>query len=175
MAKLMSSFDFRTMSLGFKFRDIFRPPQNTLREIGIKPGFRILDYGCGPGSYSIAAAEMVGESGKVYALDIHPMAVEPVRKTIAKRRLTNVETILSDCATGLPDASLDAVLLYDTFHGLNNADEVLKELHRVLKPNGVLSFKDHHMTEDDIISGVTGKGLFKLSSKGKISHSFLKK
>ncbi|MFC1937583.1 class I SAM-dependent methyltransferase [Chloroflexota bacterium] len=173
----MDNRHFQLMSLSFRARDFLKPPQNTLREVGIKPGFHVLDYGCGPGSYSIAAAEMVGKSGKVYALDIHPLAIKSVRKIATKRKLPNIETILSDCATGLPDESIDAVLLYDTFHDLSNADEVLKELHRVLTPDSILSFTDHHMTEDEIISGVTGKGLFKfkLSSKGKISYSFRKK
>lgn len=61
------------------------------------------------------------------------------------KKLANVETIHSDCKTGLPDNSVDAVLLYDTFHDLSDPDGVLEELHRVLKPDGILSFSDHHM------------------------------
>jgi hypothetical protein len=78
-----------------------------------------------------------------------------------------VETIHSDCKTGLPDNSLDAVLLYDAFHDLSDPDGVLK-------PDGILSFSDHHMKEDEVASRVTNKGLFKLSSRDKRTHSFLK-
>ena len=174
MDKLMSNFAFMFMSFGFRFRDIFSPRENILAEVGIKSGFSILDYGCGSGSYTIPAAQLVGESGKVYSLDIHPLAVQQVQKVVAKKRLTNIETILSDCATALSDESIDIVLLYDTLHGLSEPDKVLAELHRVLKPNGFLSVNDHHLEEQEIITKITDKGLFKLSSKGKRVYSFSK-
>jgi ubiquinone/menaquinone biosynthesis C-methylase UbiE len=174
MDKPMSNFDFKFMSLGYKFRDLRLPRKNILGEVGIEPGFHVLDYGCGPGSYIIPLAELVGESGKIYALDIHPLAIQRVKDIASKKQLTNVETILSDCQTGLSDNSLDAVLLYDIFHHLNDPDAVLKELHRVLKPDGILSFGDHHMKEDEIISEVTKSGFFKLSRKGQRTYTFLK-
>jgi ubiquinone/menaquinone biosynthesis C-methylase UbiE len=175
MDKRMSNFDFKFMSFGFKIRDFLLPRGEILKEVGIKPGFYILDYGCGPGSYTIPAARLVGNSGKVYALDIHPLAVQQVQSVAAKRRLTNIEAILSDCATGLPDQSTDVVLLYDTFHDLSEPDEVLAELHRVLKPEGILSFNDHHMKEEEeIISKITGQGLFTLSRKGESVYNFRK-
>jgi len=175
MDKIESNLGFRLMSLSYKFRDLRLPRMNILKEVGIKPGFHVLDYGCGPGSYIMPLAELVGESGKVYALDIHPLAIQKVQDIASKKQLTNVETILSDCQTGLPDNTLDAVILYDIFHHLSDPDVVLKELHRVLKPDGILSFGDHHMEESEIVSKVTNSGLFKLSRKGEITYTFLKK
>jgi ubiquinone/menaquinone biosynthesis C-methylase UbiE len=169
-----SNFHFKVMTFTFKFRDFFSPRKNILKEAGIKPGFRVLDYGCGPGSYITAASELVGGSGKVYALDIYPLAIRMVRDIASKNKLTNVETILSDCKTGLPDNSMDVVLLYDTFHDLSDPNGVLQELHRVLKPDGLLSFSDHHIKEQEIISRVTETGLFKLSGKGERTYSFSK-
>ena len=163
------------MSCGYKFRDFFLPRLNILKEVGIKPGFHVLDYGCGPGSYIMPLAELVGKSGKIYALDIHPLAIQKVQDIASKKQLTNVETILSDCQTGLPDDTLDAVILYDAFHHLSDPDVVLKELHRVLKPDGILSFGDHHMKENEIVSKVTNGGLFRLSRKGQRAYTFLKK
>jgi ubiquinone/menaquinone biosynthesis C-methylase UbiE len=174
MDKTMSNFDFKFMALGYKFRDIRLPRKTILEEVGIKPGFHVLDYGCGPGSYIVPLAELVGESGKIYALDIHPLAIQKVKGIASKKRLVNVETILSDCQTGLPDNSLDVVLLYDIFHHLSDPDRVLKELHRVLKPDGILSFGDHHMKENEIVSQVTNSGLFRLSRKGERTYTFLK-
>jgi len=174
MGKPMSSSHFRFMSFGYKFRDFFLPRKNVLKEAGIKPGFHVLDYGCGPGSYIIATAELVGKSGKIYALDIHPLAIQMVQSIATKKQLTNVETICSDCKTGLPDKSIDVALLYDTLHGLSEPNEVLAELHRVLKPNGILSFSDHHMKESEIISKMTDKGLFRLSRKGERLYNFSK-
>ena len=174
MDEPMSNFHFRFMSLGYKFRDYFRPREDVLREVGIGPGSRILDYGCGPGSYTIIAAELAGPTGKVYALDIHPLALQTVRAVASKRGLANRETIQSDCATGLENGSIDVVLLFDIFHGLGDPNEVLGELHRVLRSEGILSVSDHHMKEHEIISRVTKTGLFRLSKKGKITLSFMK-
>ena len=168
MNKTMSNFHFKFMSFGYKFRDFFLPRKNILKEVGVKPGFHILDYGCGPGGYITAAEELVGKSGKVYALDIHPLAIQTVKNIASKKQLTNVETICSDYETGLADNSIDVVLLYDTFHDLSDPDGVLEELHRVLKPDGILSFSDHHMKENEIVSKITDKGLFKRARKGKM-------
>jgi len=173
--KPKSNLDFRLMSLSFKLRDFFSPRKNTLSEVDIKTAFNILDYGCGPGSYTTVAARLVGSSGKVYALDIHPLAIQQVQKIAAKKGLTNIITILSDCATGLPDEIIDVVLLFDTLHDLSEPDKILAELHRVLKPDGILSFNDHHLQgENEVIAGIAGKGLFKLSGKGKRVYNFLK-
>ena len=174
MDKVESNFGFRLMALGYKFRDLRLPRRDILREVGITPGFHVLDYGCGPGSYIAPLAELVGESGKVYALDIHPLAIQTVKDIVSKNRLANVETILSDCQTGLPDSSLDAVLLYDIFHDLGDPNRILKELHRVLKPDGVLSLGDHHLKGDEIASGVTSSGLFSLSQRNRRTYSFTK-
>ncbi|MGQ9723557.1 MAG: class I SAM-dependent methyltransferase [Candidatus Jordarchaeum sp.] len=170
-----SNLHFKMMAFGFKFRDFFSPRKNILKDVGIKPGYHLLDYGCGPGSYILPAADLVGKSGKIYALDIHPLAAQSVQKISSKNRLTNVKTITSDCKTGLPDSSVDVVLLYDTFHALSDPNCVLKELHRVLKPGGILSFSDHHMNEDEIVSKITGSGFFKLSKKGEKVYNFQKK
>lgn len=169
----MTNFHFKFMSFGYKFRDFFLPRKDILDEVGIKEGFQILDYGCGPGSYIIPVSRLVGKSGKVYALDIHPLAIQKVKNIVSNYHLPNVKTICSDCKTGLPDNSTDVVLLYDTFHDLSDPNEVLKELHRVLKPKGILSFSDHHLEENEIVAKLTNKGLFRLSGKGKRTYSFL--
>lgn len=175
MDKQQSNLHFRFMSFGFRFRDFFQPRKKVLAEVNIEPGFNVLDYGCGPGSYTTVAAKLVGETGMVYALDIHPLAVKQVQKMAAKRNLSNIETILSDCATGLPDASIDLALLFDTFHELEKPQAVLAELHRVLKPDSVLSFNDHHLKEErEIILGVTGGGLFRIANSGNGVYTFTK-
>ena len=160
------------MALEFKVRDFVRPRFTILNEVGIKPGFLVLDYGCGPGSYIPAAAELVGKTGRVYALDAHPLAIKMVQEMVSRKYLTNVETIASECATGLPDESLDVVLLYDTLHDLGDPDCVLSEIHRILKPGGLLSLSDHHLEEAEIVSRITHSGLFKPISKGKRTYSF---
>jgi hypothetical protein len=70
---------------------------------------------------------------------------------------------------------VDAVLLYDIFDDLTDLNGVSEELCRVLKSDGVLSFGDHHMKEDEIMSKLTNKGLFPLLKRGKRTYSFAKK
>lgn len=171
---LMSDSGFKAMAFTFRIRDFLRPRSDIVKEAGIREGFRVLDYGCGPGSYVKAVSEIVRESGKVYALDIHRLAVESVKKISEKNGLKNIETILSDRKTGLPDGSIEVVLLYDTFHDLVDPNGVLEELSRVLKPDGILSFSDHHMIEDEIISKITNRELFRLLRKGEKTYSFVK-
>jgi len=174
MDKPMSNLAFAGMSLIFKIRDFIRPPKEKLLEIGIKSGAHILDFGCGPGTFSIIAAELVGTSGKVYALDIHPNALKNVQEHASKRKLDNITAIQTDSPAGLESESVDVVILYDIFHQLGNPDGILRELHRVLKPDSILSFSDHHMKDEAILSGVTGSGLFELSKKGRRTYSFRK-
>jgi ubiquinone/menaquinone biosynthesis C-methylase UbiE len=162
------------MSLTYKLRDFFTPRMNILKEAGIEEGFYALDYGCGPGSYIVPLADLVGPSGKIYALDIHPLAIKMVEKSAAKKHLANVMTIQSDCQTGLPDQSLDVALLYDVFHDLDQPGMILKELHRILKPDGILSFSDHHFKEAEIMVGVRKGDLFQLAGKGLKTYSFQK-
>ncbi len=174
MDRPMPKSHFKCMSFMFTLRDLFSPRKHVLQEAGIKPGFHVLDYGCGPGSYIVPLAELVAKSGKVYALDIHPVAIKRVRSIISKRELTNVKTILSGNAARLAEKTMDVVLLYDTFHLLTDKKRVLRELHKLLKPTGILSFSDHHMNNDEILSGITSNGLFKLSRQSKKTYSFSK-
>jgi ubiquinone/menaquinone biosynthesis C-methylase UbiE len=162
------------MNFAFRVRDRLQSRMDVLKEAGIEPGFCVLDYGCGPGSYVVPLAQLVGASGQIYALDIHPLAIKEVQKKASQKAIKNLKTIESDCSTGLPDCEVDVVLLYDIFHDLSRPDDVLRELHRVLKPDGTLSFSDHHMKEKDIRTGVTNKGLFELLTKGKKTYRFAK-
>lgn len=174
MDRPMSGVGFKLMSLMLKVRDFLRPRMDLLKEADIEPGFCILDYGCGPGSYIEPLVKLVETSGMIYALDIHPLAIKEVQKIAAQKGIANIKTIESDCDTGLPDNYVDVILLYDSFHNLSLPDDVLRELHRVLKGDGTLSFSDHHMNEQDILTRVTKTTLFKLSTQGKKTYSFSK-
>ena len=170
----MSSTSFKLMSLMFKIRDLLQPRSDVLKEAGIEPGFSVLDFGCGPGGYIMPLVDLVGPSGKIYALDIHPLAIQEVKKIAVRKGIENIETIESDCSTGLPDNGVDTVLVYDVFHGLARPDEVLHELHRTLKPGGTLSFSDHHMKEEEVRMRVTGAGIFRFVRKGNKTYCFAK-
>jgi|GEM_PF-2658913 len=118
---MMPGIGFAIMKTVLRVREIFKKPERTLREMGLQKGQTLLDYGCGIGSFSISAAKMVGDDGIVYALDIHPLAIRTIEKEIKKKRTSNIKTILSSRETGLPDESVDVVLLYDMLqiYGVN--------------------------------------------------------
>ena len=169
---MLQELDFKAMAAMIAVRDWYRPRSRILEEVGLKAGFHVLDFGCGPGSYAVLAAEMVGETGRVFALDVNPLAVRMVAEKAAKKGHGNVRTILSDCATSLADGSVDVILLYDVFHDLNDRGDVLRELRRVLKSGGILSFSDHHVKEDEVLKAFTADGLFALAGKGRFTYTF---
>jgi len=117
---------------------------------------------------------MVGESGRVYALDFHPRAIDKIKKRASRKGLTNIQTIHSSCATGLKDKTIDIALIYDMLHEVTEPNKLLSEIYRVLKPNGILSFSDHHFKEDRILPMLQNKGLFKLAGKAKKTYQFCK-
>jgi ubiquinone/menaquinone biosynthesis C-methylase UbiE len=170
--KPMNVLNYIAMCFILIVRDLFYPPREVFNELPIEHGYQVLDYGCGPGSYSITAAELLEESGMVYALDLHPYAIEDVRHTIKKRKLSNIQTIISDCETGLPSNSVDLVLLHYVFNDLKNPDQILKELYRILKPQGILSFSEFNL--EKISPKVSQYGLFQVMTKGKKTHTFVK-
>jgi ubiquinone/menaquinone biosynthesis C-methylase UbiE len=176
--KPLSNITFRLMAFFLTLHRRFVDVRKPLKKAGVKEGQIILDFGYGPGHYTIAAAKMVGANGKVYALDIHPLAAQSVEKKARKEGLTNISTILSDRDTGLPDHSIDIALAYDMIHMVKDKQSLMKELHRVLKPNGILSVLVEHIKVEDVLKILEKDSLFSLRdrqgnlinlNKGKIS------
>jgi len=176
MSALLANLRFKFMVAVFRLRDWRRPRREVLREVGIQPGFCVLDYGCGTGSYIRETTRLVGASGVVYALDRNPLAVRRAHQIAERDGLSNVRTILSDYATGLPDGSMDVVLLYDILHDLSDSEGVLGEIHRVLKPGGILSVSDHHLRPLTIIARLTSgrSPRFSLTSARRFTQSFVR-
>ncbi|MBN1480530.1 class I SAM-dependent methyltransferase [candidate division KSB1 bacterium] len=175
MDKPIPTLAFQSMKLSYKARDFLKPRQIILSEVPIKLGDTVLDFGCGPGSYTFIIAKIVGSSGRVVALDIHPLAIKHVENLIASRGISNVTTVLSDCDTGCAEETVDVILLFDIFHMFEDPNKILRELHRVIKPVGLLSFIDQHMSESSIINGMIQSGLFELQGRAEFTFSFRKK
>jgi len=170
--KPMKNISFKGMSALFALRDKFSNPMKKIAKAKVKKGDYVLDYGCGPGSFSLSAAKVVGDSGKVYATDIQPLSAEKIQKKALREGINNIETITTDGSTGLKDNSIDVILCFDMFHMLNDPQKVLIEFYRVLKPNAILSIDCHHMKE--IESKVVKTGLFKLVEKIDKTYNFTK-
>jgi len=145
-------------------------PEEEIKKIDIKQGQTILDFGCGIGSYTIPAAKLVGKQGKVYALDKQPLALKKVEEKAEREGLHNIYTILSDGNTGLPDESIDIVLLYGVLPEIEDKEFILKELHRVLKPSGYLSTRYcFRMRKERVLEIIGATDLYSLvEQKGHI-------
>ena len=165
---------FRLMTWTFRARDIFRPPSRLLREAGVGRGRTVLDFGCGPGSFSLAAARLVGKEGRVWAVDIHPLAVRMVERRARRRGLTQLKAVFSDRETGLEAESVDVVLLYDVLHEIDDKPALLEEFHRLLRPGGLLSFHDHFLGGDEISELLGGGRMFRFLRRGRHTTTYKK-
>jgi len=172
MTDLRGRLAFALMVGLFRIRDLFWPPDRTLLKLGVLPGHTVLDFGCGPGGYSLAAARLVGPAGKVYALDVNPLAVRAVQRAAGKERLGNITTVLADSAADLPGGSVDVAILHDVLHLLAEPAKVIASLHRTIKREGLLCVDDHHMKEAAIISVISSGGLFEVSRSFKGTYCF---
>ncbi len=170
--KPMKDISFRSMSFLFNLRDLFIDPMKKVKKAKVTLGDTVLDYGCGTGSYSIAAGKIVGPSGKVYAADIQPLSAKKVQHQAQKNKLDNISTIVTNCETQLPKNSIDKIICFDMFHMVKEPLKILAEFHRVLKPTGLLSLDCHHL--NDIEPKVVGSGLFKLAKRVKNTFNFIK-
>ncbi|MEJ2678228.1 MAG: methyltransferase domain-containing protein, partial [Gemmatimonadota bacterium] len=87
--------------------------------------------------------------------------------------LPNVRGLLSDgLPVPLPDAGVDVVLLYDTLHDVGEPGAVLRELHRVMRPGGVLSFRDHSLADAQVDALFLEGGLFADAGRGALTRRF---
>ncbi|MBW1787673.1 MAG: class I SAM-dependent methyltransferase [Deltaproteobacteria bacterium] len=163
--KPMPNVAFRGMAFALRLMEPFKRSRERLTEAGLEKGQVVLEYGCGIGSYTIPAAQIVGGEGTVYALDIHPLAITSVNKRAAREKLANIKTILTDRNTSLPDESVDVILLYDTFHLVRDKHALLKELNRVLKPGGFLSADHMHTARDDFLETMQTGNLFSFKTQ----------
>jgi ubiquinone/menaquinone biosynthesis C-methylase UbiE len=144
-----------------------------LKKAGVKEGQVIVDLGCGFGRFTILAARIVGQEGKVYALDVHPLNTAIVAARIGTGRLKNVSVLHADCcATRLPDKAIDLIFINDAFHEFADKVGALKEAARILKADGILAIDEHEMKEDKLLGIVEGANLFTLVEKEKRLYRF---
>ena len=123
-----------------------------LKEIGIKEGHRVLDFGCGSGNYTIAAARVVGKQGLVYALDEDEESLNQLMHRAKSIGLKNIIRLDAshEPRSGLDDKSVDVVLLYDVLHYYyfpkeEDRRQLLRRLYRILRANGLLSLYSTHL------------------------------
>jgi len=111
-----------------------------------------LDLACGPGDYSIAASKYMGDQGFIYAVDLWREGIENLKKRITAKHIKNIQPSVADISVQIPveSHSIDVCLMATVVHDLildNTEGAVIKEVKRILKPNGILAIVEFKKIE----------------------------
>jgi ubiquinone/menaquinone biosynthesis C-methylase UbiE len=120
-----------------------------LKDIGIKQGQVIVDFGCGAGHYTIPAAKIVGRKGKIYAIEKNSHVLDQLIQIAKSEGLNNIIPMNTSGTVkiDLDNETIDAVILYDVLHyrDAEERGELYREVYRILKPGALLSvYPKHH-------------------------------
>ncbi|MEN9660011.1 MAG: hypothetical protein RL571_3476 [Pseudomonadota bacterium] len=114
-----------------------------LDQIGVQPGWRAVDVGCGPLGILNLLSDRVGPMGAVVGLDNEPRMLEMGRRSVAELGLQNVQLMLGEAASsGLPRASFDLAHARLVLINVPNPEEVLRETVALVRPGGVVAVQD---------------------------------
>jgi ubiquinone/menaquinone biosynthesis C-methylase UbiE len=138
-----------------------------LSEVGIGEGQSVLDFGCGSGKYSIPAAKLVGKNGRIYSLDVSQGALKKLSRRAKKEGVDNITTLLSSGNVEIPiyNETLNHVLLIDVLQEISNKNTLLKEIYRILRPDGRMTVYPMYINADEVIRLASN---VKLKLKGRI-------
>ena len=123
-------------------RDQWQKPDFIMDALGIADGSVVADLGAKGGWFTIRLARRVGPNGRVFAEDIQRQMIESIARRVQRENLTNVETILGTPTDPRLPAGLDAVLIVDAYHDMDDPIPVLSQVARLLKPMGRLGVVD---------------------------------
>jgi ubiquinone/menaquinone biosynthesis C-methylase UbiE len=121
-------------------------------ELDLKKGITFLDLACGWGTYALAVSEIIGQAGRVYAVDLWEEGISSLKSKAATKGVQNITALVSDVSHQIPiapaivDVCLMATVLHD-FIGDHVERGVLKEIVRVIKPQGTLVVLEYKKTE----------------------------
>jgi ubiquinone/menaquinone biosynthesis C-methylase UbiE len=129
-----------------KREEQFADPERNVLEMGIRPGYKVADFGAGSGAYTLALAPLVGEEGRVYAIEIQKDVLSKIRSDAHAKGFAQVEVIWGDIdrpgGSRLADASVNVVLFSNILFQLEDRAAALREARRVLKAGGTLVIID---------------------------------
>jgi SAM-dependent methyltransferase len=168
-------------------RDLWQMPDQIMDTLGIAEGSAVADIGAGGGWFTIRLARRVGANGIVYAEDIQPQMLESTMRRVRREGLGNVERVLGTAEDArLPAGRLDAVLIVDTYHELENPEALLRNIARSLKPQGrvgVVDFKrdglgpgpalEDRVDPDEVVRDAEAAGLRLVRRETFLPYQFL--
>ncbi len=118
-------------------RDAYQKPHEVIMALDIKEGETIADIGAGSGYFAFRLARHVGDTGRVYAVDINPEMIIYMNRRIRDLKLKNIETILAAPDDPLlMEGSIDRFFICDTWHHIEDQTKYLALMKRMLKPGG---------------------------------------
>ena len=129
-------------------RDAYQKPDEVMKALALRAGEVIADIGAGSGYFALRFARAVGDSGRVYAVDISPDMVRHLNRRLRDAGVRNVVTVLSDPDDPLlPDASVDRFVIVDTWHHVEDQAKYLGLVKRMLMPGGQVVHIDFQKRE----------------------------
>ena len=125
-------------------REAWQNPDRVMLALGIADGSVVGDLGAAGGWFTIRLAHFVGASGVVYAEDVQRQMIEAIERRVRREGLLNVKTVLGDTKDPhLPANRLDAILIVETYHEMEDPVTLLRNAARALKPNGRIGIIDY--------------------------------
>lgn len=144
----------------------FVNPEEIIKMAQFKIGDKVADFGCGPGYFSLPAAEAVGEEGMVYAFDVLPSALEALESRIKIKNIDNITAkranLEKDNGSGLESNSVDWVIIKDVLFQNKEKHKILQEAKRILKDGGnvlLMEWNDNFFMGPDKETRVSEKEL----------------
>lgn len=134
-----------------RVREDEEAPTKMRKELNVKPGMTVCDMGCGNGFHTVPLAEMVGEKGKVLAIDVQPEMIEMLKKRIVAKGLRNIVPINGLYHDPkLPPESCDIILLVDVYHEFSHPVQMLASMRAALKPDGLLVLVEFRAEDESV-------------------------
>lgn len=126
-------------------------PLKLLELLAIKPSQTVADVGAGSGYHALRIAKIVGDQGKVYAVDIQREMLDIIADKAKRQNLANVEGVLGKTDDPkLPEAKVDLVILIDVYHEFSHPYEMMQGIVKSLKPGGRVAFVEYRAEDERV-------------------------
>jgi len=113
--------------------------EQAIKVLGLERGHAVAEIGAGDGRFSLRFAEVVGQTGKVFANELSESSLRRIREQAEERGLDTLTAVLGDVDdTKLPDACCDAMMMRMVYHMLTQPEPMARSFFRALKPGGRL-------------------------------------